>query len=343
MQETTRARNQQLLREQEDYDRNRVKELRDHYADLAQIDTQYYEKQAALLADLADIANEANADKLREIADATKEAQRANEDYVDSLEKTKQDLRAGALRLDAIAIYETQQRLKEQGAQYDKEKKRREEDLQDRIDELDDQRDERLAAGRKALEDLRKQHDKERADNERAFQLRLKEEDQERSIRLSRQRQDWAQEDAERARHVAQQVGLVQSGFDQVNAIARLGMDTFNTIVAGRIAAMISSVGGGIPTSIVQQAVGGALGRPVGAYGNGTSYVPPGTTAWVGDKGPELLRFLSPASITPHYQIRGGHQVTNQFNNTFGGNVSQAALAYTVRAEVQREVKRLLH
>jgi hypothetical protein len=73
----------------------------------------------------------------------------------------------------------------------------------------------------------------------------------------------------------------------------------------------------------------------------GGGFAGAGRVAWVGERGPELVRFLAPAQV---YASHSSRTISNssQYNMQFGATPSQAALAYTVRAEVDRAFKRYL-
>jgi hypothetical protein len=80
-------------------------------------------------------------------------------------------------------------------------------------------------------------------------------------------------------------------------------MAGFTSIIAQKLTAMISSVGGQIPTGLVQAGVGGALG--VKMYGDG-GYPAVGRNVIWKEKGYEMAQFLTPTRIYPNSMSRGG-------------------------------------
>jgi hypothetical protein len=327
-------------REQEDYELKRVSDLAKHYADMAQLDADYYSDRQSLLDQMQENADKADQQRLDELSGYNKDSLRAAEDYRDRMLQIQSDadsqmLRASA-RLDATSAFwarkDKERALKEENDQYTKEQRRRDEDYRDRLKQLDRERAAQLAADRKALSDLDKKHIAEENKRNQAFQQQIAQEDQQRQIKLQRQQADWQTEDEQRRLHVAQQVGIVSNGYAIVNSTAQYGMAVFNQTVASKIADLIVSVGGMIPQSLVQQTVGGALGAPLAGYVRGG--VPAvGRDVMMNDN--ERVRFLTPARIYPAKQSVSNSKSIGKVDihiNGAGGNPE--AIAQAVRREV---------
>lgn len=192
-----------LKRDAVDFQHDRTQALAEHYRDLADLDAQFYADRADLLEDLADDLADVDEDRLDEIKEFNKSSLRSAEDHKRRMIEIERDMRDeiedAAARLDARSVIslmkQGQKRLRDEQDQYDIEKERREEDFQERLDELDELRDERLAAGQEALADLKDQHDQERQETIAAWERRIQEEDYQREVALQRQREDWARED----------------------------------------------------------------------------------------------------------------------------------------------------
>lgn len=315
-----------LLRDQEDFERKQAQDLAAHYADLAKIDQDYYERQAQLLEDLAAVATDAAQEEAKALADQRKEQVRAAEDHANRMLEIQRSLNQsleGAVESRDVtaaiqAVRAAKQQAEDENKQYQQEKKRRDEDFNDRLREMSAERDEKLAAGRKALEDLKRQHDRERAASIAAFQDQRRRAAEEQRLRVQRQQQDWLAEDQARLKHAADQLGITQTAFANLNAAASLGMANFNATVSAYLASLITSVGGSIPASLIQQSVGGALGASLPKYGAG-GMPRPGTWGIVGDKGPEPIQFLGYNRIYPSSALPSLGSVTVHAPITISG------------------------
>ena len=265
----------QLIQEREaiDFERKRTRDLAAHYQDLAQLDVDFYDKRTDLLEEIGEDLADVEHDRLEELKDYTKESLRQAEDHKDRLLKIERDtdeaFQDAARRRDTAgalaALRQGQRQIRDEGEQYAKEKERREEDYEDRLEELDAQREEKLKKGQEALADLREQHSKERRERIRAFQERLRQEYEERRIRLQRQQDDWRNEDYERRRHYLAQQGLTSDHYTKVQTISDTGMQNVRTVITNAWAALVGdlnkvAVGGGRANTVPRTPKGYAGG-----------------------------------------------------------------------------------
>lgn len=236
-------------REAEDYQRQRVYDLADHYAELADIDKEYYADRGEIiteaLADLSEVEKE-RGEELREL---NHDLENMAQDHADNMRKIRRDasrsIEKASAQLDAAAIREAQVRLKDavedEEAQYQKEKDEREYNYRERLRLLDEEERETLDARRRDLQALEQKHRDERSINEAAFRQEMQRADQERQIKLQRQAEDYALDDAQRRAHY----GIVESDtIAHYNAqlnIHRTGMNAVNNQVAAMYAAISRS------------------------------------------------------------------------------------------------------
>ncbi len=223
-----------LQREEEDFLRKRAQDWNKHYRDLAKLDQKYFERRSKILADMAADARKIAQERLDDIQAYNLRSKRLAEDHQDNLLRMQRDANRSAQEavasLNAWALRNVRIQLEDQtgdaNKEYEKQQERREEDFEHQMELLDRERDERLAAGRQALEDLRRQHQRERQEAQRAFQDRIRQEDQERRIRLQRQQQDWAIEDQRRRMHFQIQQGMTAQHYTILTQITQQGMSS---------------------------------------------------------------------------------------------------------------------
>jgi hypothetical protein len=316
--ETAAKRRVVETREAEDTARKRIEDQSKQAQELAALDEQYYGKRADILTDLAEVQDEGGQERAKYLAEQYKEDVRLAVDHRRKLvqieRETKTAIQDAAATLDARAVIAAMQQGERQIAdeqeQYGLEKQRREEDRADRLQELEDQRDEKLQAGQQALRDLDQQHQRERTAKINAFADQLRREDENRRIALSRQQADWASEDAARQAHFAAEVlsytshgakvtGIVDTIFSTIEsranlALGRLGSDTGRP---GQHAAVTGLGGTGTDRRLPR-----ALGT--GGYGR------PGESVLLGDLGPEWVTFMRPSYVSRS----GAAPVTNHIN-----------------------------
>lgn len=299
-------RQRDATREAQDVERKRLKDQLDFQRQQAQADAQYYKDRAAALEDLADVDREADADRLKELAEYNKESARLAEDHANRLEDIQRDLdrssedaiRDRDARAYASALRTAKRATEDENRQYGLEQKRRDEDQAARLAELEAERQERLTAARQALADLETRHRDEAAERQRAYDEARLAEDQDRALRLQRQQEDYAAQDRERQAAYDKQLAALQLGLSDQETAIKAGMDNqtsavqagYNTMVAGaesfksRLSSLFT---GSTPTRPSRRGFAGG-GKP-----------PLFTDIDVGERGPETVRFLSPAMIYP--------------------------------------------
>lgn len=290
----------QQARAQEDFERQRAKALAEHYADLADMDTKLAEDIQKELEKAGETATDEDKKRLDEEEKFNKQMARLSEDHRLRMLDIARDLSEGLS--DAVAerdvqaaikaIRQAKEKTEEEQEQYELEKKRRWEDYEDRLKQMDDEKKERQKDYRDRIADLRKQHAKERAERINAFNQRIRDEDQERAIAARRQAEDWAREDADRARHYSDQESKAILHYANLKAIAQFGMvgvetsvsEAWNRIVGGLRTFPV------IPTRTPAPLYGGTT-RYITPYGTGTSRARLDEWVMLGDTGPELARF----------------------------------------------------
>lgn len=308
---------QTLLEEEQDFQRERMRDWAAHYRDLAEMDADAARKEAEALDKLAEQEAEGRAEELKALAEHQRDRQRAAEDHQRRLRQIEDDAQfdfeeaarkrdtAGAL----AALRQGERALKQEDEQYSVAQQRREEDFNERLAELRAERDAKRQAGLEALADLREQHARERAERIADFQRRLQEEDQDRQIRLQRQQEAWQAEDEARRKHYAEQLGLTQKELQKIYNTSRTYLDGTSSafssavrIIAGEANALLDAA---------QRASGFATGqytytgtkvkppskqkRPLGFADGGLP--PVGEVVKVGERGPELAMFTDPVRV----------------------------------------------
>lgn len=264
-----------------------------HYQDLAEIDDKYYDDVAKQLEKMADGVADVDKDKLDEIADYNKQARRMAQDHRREMLQIERDLNQGiesaiedrniSGAIEAARNAENQARDSQE--QYELEADRRAEDQADRLKELDEQRAEKLKAGREALDDLRRQHDKERADRITAFNQKQREEQAEAQFRQYQQQQQWALDDQQRQARFTAQYGAEATHWATMTGITTRGMQS---VQSAMVSGFNSTVAALITQTQLQQAMAVfAQPRPYAAGGMVTA----GEIISVGERGAELAQF----------------------------------------------------
>lgn len=349
-----------------EYYEERGQLLEDLQADLASLDFDLGEDLAGLKDDLTDDLADLTQERLDALRDYNKEAQRAAEDHYKNLEniqrRAQNDIRSASARLDALAIYEAQKNAEEQLTvekdRYDTEQKRREEDFRDQQAQYARERRERLQEYQKAEQDLRKRHQRERQERIQAYQQSLRDldkqhqrerqsqiaafnekirrEDQQRALELQHQQQAWAIEDQRRAQqyqnerdqlnqHYSALLSLTSNGLYQIELAYQAFLDSMAAQTSGMSGGSTAygSSGGGVSG-------GSTLPTPYAAGG----YPPINRDVLVGERGPEIARFLQPARIYPNGE-RPSPAAGAQITINIDGSRSPMQTAYVTRRELE--------
>jgi len=328
-----------LTREAEDFALNRIRDIANHYADLADMDQKYAEDRQSIVDGLREAESDVHDEMLDELADYNKETQRAAKDHQRNLARIQRDgnrdVAAAVARLDAWAVHDAQQRTKDQlddaQEQYDDEKKIRDEDYKDRLKELEKETQERKQAAAQQLRDLAQQHQRERQAQQAAFAQQLQREDQNRRIALQRQQEDWNREDSLARSHYVSQQNELRTAYAALENETRLGMNRVKIEFAKGIAAL----------STITTSRSGA----VSAAGRTKSYAvgglpPVGQDVLVGESGPEIARFLVPTRIYP-----SGSAPTSTVTNSTGPmtfNIYESGNPAKTEAAVLRVLDKVL-
>ncbi len=273
--ETEAKRALTLLREEEDFQRQRALDWSDHYRELAEQDRDYLDERADILKDMAADASEAEQERIDKLASYNKEARRLAQDHNDDLLRMQRDANRRAqdaiASLDAWSLRGVWQDLEDQTSdankEYEKQQERREEDFEDQLELLDRERDARLDAGRQALDDLRIQHEREREETQRAFYEELRREDQARTIKLQRQEEDWRIEDQARLNHYLEQQGVTVQHYSTMTQITQAGMSTVQAVFQTAFQNMANAIPVGTSTPSAQGVAPQAT-NGVDAFGN---------------------------------------------------------------------------
>lgn len=297
--ETAAKRALQAQRDEEDFERQRARDIANHYAGLAAIDAKYYDDVAKTLQSLAEETAGFDQQKVKELANQNKEMQRLAKDHNKRMLQIARDLDSN--QQEAVedrdvsaairAARQAQDQARDENEQYEDERERREDDFEERLKELDEQRAEKQKRGRQALQDLQMQHQKERQAQIAAFNAARTLEDQERRIKLQRQQEDYRNEDTLRLTHYANQISQYSQHFQNVQTTTQTGLSNVQKAVqaawnaiAGSIASTPLTVSG---SSTVGYVSGTGRAKP---YGTGGKILP---DQWVmlGDTGAELAKF----------------------------------------------------
>ena len=348
MQEVEADRQLTMVRAEQDSALERTRSVADHYRDLATQDAKYYQDRAELIADLGKEASAAEQERIDTLQDYNKEAIRGAKDHARRMfeiqRDAQDDIRNAAARLDAVGIREAQKarerQLDDEQAQYDEQKQQRDEDMQDNLRQLEQETREKKQAGLDQLRDLERQHQSERDQTIRAFNEELRREDENYRIKRQRQDQDWAIQDQK----LRDQYGIVEAAtgthYSTITAIATAGMAQTQTAIVGKFMELVDFINKTqIPSGYSGAGVSG--GRILPSYGTGSPYVPAGTTAWVGDRGRELVRFMQPGQV---YSAQQSRQMSRSISVSFGdivvsGGGNAREIARLVRREVDTAMK----
>jgi hypothetical protein len=337
----------ETIQEQEDWALKQTRDLAEHYRDLAKVDQDYYEKRADIIASLGETADEERQKQVKALDAYNKEDLRRTEDHLlklgDIERDTRQKIRDAAATLDARAVIAAQQggaqQMGAENRQYTLERRRRAEDFQDRLDELDDERDAKLAAGQQALKDLDKQHKQERTALQTEFRRKQQLEAEDRRIRLERQQQAWQNEDNARQTQYGKQLtslGNFHASAETattthqktVTSITQSGMGATELAFAQSLERMRASAAALTPPPAVgSPLVGPGGGRFITPYAGG-GWPALGQDALLGERGMETARFYGgPWRVFAHGKRLPQERITVNVPITLGGGGAPSALA----------------
>jgi len=352
----------ETIQEQEDWALKQTRDLAEHYRDLAKVDQDYYEKRADIIASLGETADEERQKQVKALDAYNKEDLRRTEDHLlklgDIERDTRQKIRDAAATLDARAVIAAQQggarQMGAEARQYNLERRRRAEDFQDRLDELDDERDAKLAAGQQALKDLDKQHKQERTALQTEFRRKQQLEAEDRRIRLERQQQAWQNEDNARQTQYGKQLtslGNFHASVETattthqktVTSITQSGMGATELAFAQSLERMRASAAALTPpTAVGSPLVGPGGGRFITPYAGG-GWPTPGQDALLGERGMETARFYGgPWRVFAHGERLPKEHITVNVPITLGGGAPSALASAREQARLEGFLKRVV-
>lgn len=295
--DTLAKRELKLAQDAEKFALERTRDLADHYAEMAELDADYYRERGDIIRDMrADLAS-VDQERIDELEDLNDDLEDLARDHADSMRKIERDanrdLQTATAHFDAWGIFQAQQSrrdaLEDEQDQYAKEKEEREEQFADKLKMLEREREETQRAAEQALRDLEDQHRRERSAKERAFAEELRREDENRRLQLKHQKQQWDLEDQQRQAHFSNQSGKTITHYANLEGMADLHFATMEAKFAAGFGKMAASAS--LPSSagaVAQDAVDFFLATM------GTS-TPSATAA---SRGPEAARFAPARSGT---------------------------------------------
>ena len=351
------------LEEQADFERKRLLDLADHYADMAQLDADYFRDREDILNDLGEDLGDLDQQRLDDVKDYNKASRRLAEDHRDRLlsiqRQADNDYMDAARNRDTAgalaALRNGKEQLEDEDRQYQKEQKRREVDFKDQLDLLARERRERQKAAAQQLRELAQQHQRERQARQQAFRQQLSREDQERAIRLQRLQQQYQREDTQRSnhfttvesatsQHFSDVQGRTSTGFANLEANYAAHLTRLNQLVTSGSGSAARPIGSGYTPE--QYAAGG---RPplrrvvsVGERRPETAIYAGGRREIVGRHGSELALFNRPVRIYPSAAAsQGGSRVSLNLggvNVQAGSGMSARDVARMLAAQVEDKV-----
>lgn len=264
-------------READDFARRRGQQIEDFNRELARFDEDYREQQQEAQEDFHE-------DQLER-----------EQDYQDRLAKIIADARVtileSAARLDARGVYEAQRRRNQQLAEttkeYEEEKRQREENF------------------REELEDQREQYERQRAERIKDFQRSLAREDQERAIRSQRELDDYnrqiqrqaaayALQDARRQEDYNLQVQRLLGHNTTMQGIIGTGLNVVELLYRSHMTNLAGIAGGG--TSPAPTSPNRYTTSPGSIFGGtSTSGASDGSSAYVDLRGATISGFSTEA------------------------------------------------
>lgn len=313
----------------------RTNDLADHYADLTEIDRDFYEERADLLDDISADLDALDDEKLQALKDFNKTEIRATVDHLKRLEdirlRAQNSIRSASARLDALGIYEAQkaaeEELKTENDKYSEEKRRREQDFRDQLQQIAKERAETLRAGQQALRDLQQQHARERQSAIAAFNEKLRREDQQAALERNQQQQRWALEDQQRQAQFNKAETQTIMHQENLLSITAAGMTNIETTFENTMTNLTAAAGMKTITPVGSPAANLPTGN-LPAYSSAAALTSSAQslTDYRAPNAPQPSGALAAAGATIMINIDGsrqpievGAEVRRELNNVFGG------------------------
>lgn len=220
--ETERIDDDRLIRDRRERQDFGAKRLQDQLAFArrqAETDAAHYKDRAKKIADFnASLGQEeqtALKERAKEVAALNLEQIRAAEDFAQTIRGIQNSIGDAAANLDAVGVRAAKRQLRDATDQYEKERRRRDEVAQSRLDEItanaEAEKAQRAEAFQAQLADEDAQYEEERRRDQDAFRIQQQQEDDARRVRLERQREDDARQDERRRQSFEKQIASLQS------------------------------------------------------------------------------------------------------------------------------------
>lgn len=334
-------------RDEEDFQRGRLKSNTDFYAGIAESDAEHYKSRQQSLDEFAKEAitteNESQQDRLKQLAEYNKESTRNAEDLQRNLVQIEKDTRKAvgeaAANLDATSVQAALSSGQEQAAaavdQYNLDKKRRDEDFQAQLAEA--AANASVAKAQRTQQFMEQQAESDRQFAEQRakqiaqFQAQQAEEDANRAFARKRELEDRAEEDASRAAAQKKVIAGIQKQLDDENNLRtqKYGVIQQNTSAfLSNLASSFASAYSQIQTAAARTRVSTPAPQPQPTYtpvrgrGFADGGDPPlNRVVRVGERGPENAVFTDPVHIYSAADSRamantGGLTALNSTNNS---------------------------
>ena len=241
-----------LGRDEEDYARDRARDLKQHLQNLSALNKKYAEDVVKQEQEKGEFLRKELADETSRYNEFLKDQQRAAEDHyirlMDIESTRRQSILSAAAKLDAMAIWQAQQRAADDRAKenrdYDLESARRLQDYLDDVKQRDEERQEKLRAYDEAIQDLKDKHDQERADLIRKFNEQQALEAEDFEVKLQRMQEDFVREQTLTNDAFTAKYGIEQFWWGQLNLQTSTNMGNFVSSVNNALSSL------SIPTNI---------------------------------------------------------------------------------------------
>jgi hypothetical protein len=318
---------------------DRVNDTADFYADLAKLDRDFFEERADLLDDISADLNALDDEKLQALKDFNKTEIRSTVDHLKRLEdirtRAQNSIRSASAKLDALGIFEAQQaaeeELKTENDKFAEEKRRRDQDFREQVQQIAKERAETLRAGQQALRDLQQQHSRERQAAQAAFNEKIRREDQQAALERSQQQQRWALEDQQRQAQFSKEETQTVIHQENLLTITAVGMANVETTFENTMTNLVAAAGAQTITPVGSPAANLPTGDlPAFASANALTDGPQGVTnfrqpsAVSQPSGPGALGGITiPISINGAQQpMQVAAEVRRELDNVFAGMVA---------------------
>lgn len=335
-------------RDEEDFQRGRLKSNTDFYAGIAESDAEHYKSRQQSLDEFAkeaiDTENESQQDWLKQLAEYNKESIRNAEDLQRNLIQIEKDTRKAvgeaAANLDATSVQAALSSGQEQAAaavdQYNLDKKRRDEDFQAQLAEAAANASTAKAQRAQQFAEQQAESDRQfaeqRAKQIAQFQAQQAEEDANRAFARKRELEDRAEEDASRAAAQKKVIAGIQKQLDDENNLRTQKYSVIQqntTAFLSNLASSFASAYSQIQTAAARTRVSAPAPQqptptytPVRGRGFASGGDPPlNRMVRVGENGPENAVFTDPVHIYSAADSRamanvGGLASLNSTNNS---------------------------